>query len=258
MSTILYGSIVFGPVKSRRLGVSLGVNLLPVNVKLCSFDCIYCECGLAQKGVVGRQPTRAEVRDALERQLGKMRRDGEPLDVITFAGNGEPTLHRDFSLIMEDVMALRDRFYPQVKISVLSNATMLHRPTVVETLKKVDNNILKLDSGIEETARLMDAPHQPNYSVAATRELMKQFGGDFILQTMFLRGSVDGKVVDNTTETEIDAWVELVKDIRPRKVMIYSIDRETPVKTLEKVSKEELTRIADRLRIAGFDVDVAG
>lgn len=258
MSTVLYGSIVFGPIKSRRLGVSLGVNLLPVNVKLCSFDCIYCECGLAQKGVVGRQPTREEVREALAQQLETMRNNGDPLDVITFAGNGEPTLHHDFKQVMEDTIALRDKFFPNVKISVLSNATMLHRAEVVETLKKVDNNILKLDAGIESTARLMDAPHQPNYSVAATKELMKQFDGDFILQTMFLRGEVDGKVVDNTTAEEVAAWIEVVKEIRPKKVMIYSIDRETPIQTLEKVSKAELTAIADQLRVLGFVVDVAG
>lgn len=257
MSTILFDSIIFGPIKSRRLGVSLGVNLLPVNVKLCSFDCIYCECGLAQKSVVGKQPTRDEVRVALEDRLSAMSENGEQLDVITFAGNGEPTLHHEFKGIIEDTVRLRNEYFPEVKISVLSNATMIHRPEVVESLKMVDNNILKLDSGIESTARLIDAPHQPSYSVASTIENMKQFGGDFILQTMFLRGTVDGQVVDNTTDEEVAAWVEAVKQVRPKKIMMYSIDRETPIKTLEKVSKEEMSKIADVLRQLGFAVDVA-
>ncbi|MBR4839778.1 MAG: radical SAM protein [Paludibacteraceae bacterium] len=257
MSTVLYDSVIFGPVKSRRLGVSLGVNLLPVNVKLCSFDCIYCECGLAQKGVTGKQPTRDEVRGALEDRLMRMHQNGDPLDVITFAGNGEPTLHHEFKQIIEDTIRLRNEYFPNVKISVLSNATMLHRQDVVEALKMVDNNILKLDSGIEETAHLIDSPHQPHYSVASTVEGMKQFHGDFIMQTMFLRGTVGDRVVDNTTDEEVSAWIEVVKQAAPKKVMIYSIDRETPIQTLEKVAKEEMQLIADRLRSLGFSVDVA-
>lgn len=257
MSTILFDSIIFGPIKSRRLGVSLGVNLLPVNVKLCSFDCIYCECGASQRGVVGKQPTREEVRNALRETLSSMHQKGEHLDVITFAGNGEPTLHHEFKQVIEDTIALRDEFFPEVKISVLSNATMLHRQDVVEALNRVDNNILKLDAGVEETAALIDVPLQPHYSVASTVERMKQFNGNFILQTMFLRGTVDGKVVDNTTEQEVEAWIDVVKQINPKKIMIYSIDRETPVQTLEKVSKEEMTVIAERLRQLGYVVDVA-
>ncbi|MCB9017466.1 MAG: radical SAM protein [Paludibacteraceae bacterium] len=257
MATFLFDSIVFGPIKSRRLGVSLGVNLLPRNVKLCSFDCIYCECGLSKKGETGRLPTREEVRASLMLQLSQMKAENKKLDVITFAGNGEPTLHHDFAGIIDDTIELRNEYYPNVKISVLSNSTMVHKQSVFDALKKVDNNILKLDSAIDSTVRLIDDPHPADYSVASIIEQLKRFQGDFILQTIFLRGYVNDHAVDNTTEEEVSAWIEAVKAMNPKEVMIYAIDRETPIRTLEKISREELEKIAGRLRNEGYKVDVA-
>ena len=257
MSTFLFDKIVFGPIKSRRLGVSLGINLLPVNAKVCSFDCIYCECGLLNKGQTGKLPTREEVKTALSQKLSEMKSDGVEPDVITFAGNGEPTLHPDFDKIIDDTIALRDFYFPKAKISVLSNATMIDNPNVFEALNKVDNNLLKLDSGIEATMQLIDNPPNKNNTVAKIVALLKKFNGNFILQTMFLRGNVNGIPIDNTTDEELNAWIKAIKEVNPKQIMIYSLDRETPFRTLQKVEREELDRIAERVRKEGFEVLVA-
>ena len=257
MSTILYGSIAYGPVHSRRLGLSLGVNLLPVNQKVCSFECIYCECGFTKLVEGAHVPTRQEVKKALETKLTEMADTGLKLDVFTFAGNGEPTLHPDFKGVMEDTIEIRNRFCPNAKISVLSNATMIDNPSVVEALKMVDNNILKLDSGIDATARLIDGPKQPKFSVERQIELLKRFEGDFIMQTIFLRGNINGQVVDNTTPEEVAAWTEAVRQTHPKEVMVYQVDRDTPVPNLEKLTNEELDRIAEGVRKLGIKVMVA-
>ena len=257
MATFLFDKIVFGPVKSRRLGISLGINLLPVNAKLCSFDCIYCECGLLNRGQSVKLPSREEVKTALEQKLSEMKSDGLEPDVITFAGNGEPTLHPDFGGIIDDTIVLRDIFFPDAKISVLSNATMLNDNKVFDALNKVDNNLLKLDSGIEETMQLIDNPPNKNITVAKIVATLKKFNGNFILQTMFLRGSVNGIPVDNTTDAELEAWLKAVKEVNPKQLMIYSLDREAPFKTLQKVEQEELERIAVKIRGEGFEVLVA-
>jgi len=254
MSTILFNKIVFGPIKSRRLGISLGVNLLPVNAKFCTFDCIYCECGLLSKGQTGKLPSREEVKAALHQKLSEMKSEEVEPDVITFAGNGEPTLHPDFDKIIDDTIVLRNSFFPKAKITVLSNATMLHNSVVFNALNKIDNNIQKLDSGIEKTMQLIDNPPNKNITVAKIVSSLKKFNGNFILQTMFLRGNVNGTPVDNTTEEELTAWIKAVKETNPKRVMIYSLDRETPLKTLQKVEREELERIAERARSEGFDV----
>ena len=254
MSTILFDKIVFGPIKSRRLGISLGVNLLPVNAKFCTFDCIYCECGLLNKGQTGKLPSREEVKTALHQKLSEMKLEGVEPDVITFAGNGEPTLHPDFDKIIDDTIVLRNLFFPKAKITVLSNATMLHNPAVFEGLSKVDNNIQKLDSAIEATMQLMDNPPNKNITVAKIVSSLKKFNGNFILQTMFLRGNVNGIPVDNTTEEELAAWMKAVKETNPKRVMIYSLDREAPFKTLQKVEREELDKIAEKARGEGFEV----
>uniref|UniRef100_UPI0040578765 radical SAM protein n=1 Tax=Alistipes sp. TaxID=1872444 RepID=UPI0040578765 len=255
--TALYDEIIFGPVRSRRLGLSLGVNLLPTTSKLCSFDCIYCECGWNNDHPGPRRfNRREEVAMRLEEVLERMRQQGECPDVITFAGNGEPTMHPEFDRVIEDVIALRDRLCPEAKVSVLSNATQLHRPEVCEALKRVDNNILKLDSAFEETVRLMNLP-MGSYSVERVVEQMAAFKGQMILQTMFLRGTFRGQTVDNTTEEEVSAWLKLVERIRPSKVMVYSLDRDTPCPTLEKLSKEELQRIAARVEALGIPCPVA-
>ena len=255
--TSLYDNIIFGPIRSRRLGLSLGVNLLPIESKLCSFDCIYCECGWNDEHPGKRRfNAREDVRAMLEETLQKMVSDGTPPDVITFAGNGEPTMHPDFENIIADTIALRDKHCPAAKVSVLSNATQIHREDVRRALLRVDNNILKLDSAFDETVQLVNKP-QGAYTVARTVELLKAFEGNLILQTMFLRGEYLGKRVDNTTEEEVSAWLKLVAEIRPKQVMVYSLDRDTPCQTLEKVEKEELREIAARVEALGIPCSVA-
>ena len=255
--TSLYDNIIFGPIRSRRLGLSLGVNLLPIESKLCSFDCIYCECGWNDEHPGKRRfNAREDVRAMLEETLQKMVADGTPPDVITFAGNGEPTMHPDFENIIADTIALRDKHCPAAKVSVLSNATQIHREDVRRALLRVDNNILKLDSAFDETVQLVNKP-QGAYTVARTVELLKAFEGNLILQTMFLRGEYLDKRVDNTTEEEVMAWLKLVAEIRPKQVMVYSLDRDTPCQTLEKVEKEELREIAARVEALGIPCSVA-
>ncbi len=256
--TSLFDQIIFGPVHSRRLGLSLGVNLLPLESKLCSFDCIYCECGWnADHPGQRRFNRREDVARSLDETLRKMVAAGTPPDVITFAGNGEPTLHPDFEAIIDDTIALRDRLAPTAKVSVLTNATRLDDESVCRALLRVDNPILKLDSAFDATVRRMNRPQSPDYTVRGTVERMKRFDGRMILQTMFLRGVCDGEPIDNTSEQEVAAWLELVREIRPRQVMAYSLDRDTPCRTLEKVPREELQRIAERVEALGIPCSVA-
>lgn len=255
--TALYNDIIFGPIRSRRLGISLGVNLLPIESKLCSFDCIYCECGWNDDHPGKRRfNAREDVYAMLDATLGKMVKEGTPPDVITFAGNGEPTMHPDFEAIIEDTISLRDKHCPAAKVSVLSNATQIHREDVRRALKRVDNNILKLDSAFDTTVQLMNKP-QGNYTVAHTVELLKMFEGNFILQTMFLRGEYLGKAVDNTTEEEVAAWLKIVEELRPKQVMVYSLDRDTPCQTITKVEKDDLRVIGARVEALGIPCSVA-
>jgi len=248
MSTIIYPSPIFGPVQSRRLGISLGINLLPRDGKVCSFDCIYCECGFNEEHRPKEPlPTREEVAVALERKLRQMQEDGVMPDVLTFAGNGEPTCHPHFAEIIDDTIRLRDRYCPQAKVSVLSNSTMIHRREVHDALMRVDNNILKLDTIDPDFIRLVDRP-VGTYDVQQIVERMKAFGGHIIIQTMFLKG--DG--IDNTTDRYVAPWLEAVKAIGPSQVMIYTIDRETPDQQLEKASREQLDAIRDRVVAAGI------
>lgn len=259
MSTILFNQIVFGPIHSRRLGVSLGINLLPYDGKLCSFDCIYCECGYNKDFRTKTPlPSREDVRKALEHRLIRLKEEETSPDVITFSGNGEPTMHPQFSEIIDDTIELRNKYVPEAKISVLSNAMNIGKDKVFDTLKKVDNNILKLDSAFIETVRLIDAPNSPSYSVEKQIELFKRFDGNFILQTMFLKGNHNGKNVDNTTEEEVSAWLNIIKEVHPKEVMIYTIDRETPEKNLEKVPLDELKEIAKRVEALGIKTIVSG
>ena len=258
MSTILFDKIVFGPVHSRRLGVSLGINLLPVDGKVCSFDCIYCECGLNRDGRTGSKlPTRECVKKELEETLLSMAATGKTPDVITFAGNGEPTLHPDFEGIIDDTICLRNKFFPKAKIAVLSNATMLHKREVFNALLQVDDAILKLDSISDRRIRQINAPNSPSFCSKELVEQLSRFNGKAIIQTMFLKGNLQGESVDNTTNEEIKGWIDALKVIQPRQVMIYTIDRETPVKNLQKVTKEELEVIAEYARIQGFEVSVS-
>lgn len=252
MSTTIYPSPIFGPVKSRRLGISLGINLLPADGKVCTFDCIYCECGLnATRRAKSPMPTRQEVAKALEEKLIEMNRSGELPDVLTFAGNGEPTIHPRFGEIIDDTIALRDRLCPNAKVSVLTNATLITRDTVFEALKKVDNNILKLDTIDSEYISIVDRP-SGKYDLEAIIGRMKAFEGKAVIQTMFLKGEVDGRNVDNTGESYVMPWIAAVKEIAPREVMIYTIDRETPIGTLQKATREELDRIVALLADEGI------
>jgi len=282
MSTIIYPSPIFGPVHSRRLGVSLGINLLPADGKVCTFDCIYCECGFnADRRPALPLPTREEVARQLEIKLKRMNEDGQQPDVLTFAGNGEPTCHPHFAEIIDDTIRLRDHYCPKTKVSVLSNATMLHRPQVCEALMRVDNNILKLDTVDPIYINKVDRP-SGRYDVSQIISQMKSFRGHLIIQTMFMRGNLSlplqgesegvttmfmrGNLslplqgesegvttsLDNTSETYVAPWLEAVCDIRPQQVMIYTIDRETPAGGLLKATREQLDAIRDRVIAAGI------
>ena len=246
---MLFNSIVYGPIRSRRLGISLGVNLMPTTAKLCSFDCVYCECGWNQSVMNPQLPTREQVYKALSTQLSSLN--------ITFSGNGEPTMHPDFLRIIQDTCALRDQYCPSAKVSVLSNSTQLGRKDVVEALRLCDNRILKLDSAIDSTMRLIDQPVNHQLTVAQVIEWLRVFNGDFILQTCFLRGENHGLVIDNTTPHELEAWYQAVDILHPKQVMIYVIDRATPLQTLEKIPAEQMQSIAQPLRDKGIDVIVS-
>jgi len=258
MATILFDKIIFGPIHSRRLGISLGVNLLPADGKICSFDCIYCECGLNKDGRTrSRMPKREEVKKALEAKLLSMKDEGIVPDVITFAGNGEPTMHPDFGAIVDDTIEVRNRLCPKTKIAVLSNSTMLHKQSVFDALNKIEDNILKLDSVLDSRIQQLNVPNSPSFTFEKLLEQLIRFKGNLIVQTMFLRGECNGESVDNTTEEEVNGWLEALKKINPKQVMIYTIDRETPISSLRKVSKEDLEAIADRVRQLGFNISVS-
>ena len=279
--TKLYDSPIFGPVHSRRLGVSLGINLMPADGKVCTFDCIYCECGLnAERRPTQPRPTRKEVAEALEKKLQTMVAEGLLPDVLTFAGNGEPTAHPQFADIIDDTIRLRDQYCPEAKVSVLSNATQLHRRDVFEALLRVDNNIQKLDTVDADFIRAVDRPVSPNYDVREVVEQLKAFQGHVIIQTIFFhveergarneeRGARNEERGTRSEEQEkisskllppssnigaafVEPWLKIVADIRPQSVMIYTIDRETPIKGLEKASPDELNRIRDLVIAEGI------
>lgn len=264
---MLFSEIVYGPIHSRRLGVSLGMNLMPVDGKLCSFNCIYCECGFNQPFPHPVLPTREQVREALEAALIKYTEasmvngkceNGKCIDVITFSGNGEPTMHPEFEGVIADTCALRDRFCPDAKVSVLSNSTQLGREDVVRALWQCDNRILKLDSAVTETMRAIDDPVNGKLTAEDILAKLQLFDGDFTLQTCFLRGTLpDGRAVDNTTPQELEAWYKAVRLMRPKQIMIYVIDRATPVKTLEKISRTEMEAFAVPLIEEGFNIQIS-
>ena len=257
--TVLFHSTVFGPIHSRRLGVSLGINLSPDDGKVCSFDCLYCEAGFNAQGTGSAGlPLKEKVKKDLFNKLSSMKEKNEQLDVITFSGNGEPTLHPDFPEIIDSVLALRDEFYPSAKVSVLTNSTKIFSEPVVQALKKVDNNILKLDSAVEETMQLIDRPNSPGFTVERLIEGLKQFEGSGIIQTMFLRGSHNGINIDNTTPREVEALIEAYNEIKPREIMIYSLDRSTPAEKLIKVEKDKLRELGKEIEEkTGIKVSVA-
>ena len=254
---MLFNEIIYGPIHSRRLGMSLGVELMPLDHKLCTFNCVYCECGWNEAVSHPKLPTRAEVKAALEKKLSVISSQQSALDVITFSGNGEPTLHPDFLGIIRDTCALRDRYCPNAKVSVLSNSTQLGRADVVEALRLCDNRILKLDAATDEMMRRIDLPVNENLTVETIMGWLQQFDGDFTLQTCFLRGEHAGTIIDNTTPEQLDAWYRAVYILHPKQIMIYVIDRKTPEERLQKISREEMERIAAPLREKGYDVIVS-
>jgi len=261
MPTFLFDRIIFGPVKSRRLGLSLGINLLPAATKVCNFNCIYCECGWTtdtdRKRIL--LPKRDEIYRALERKLAELKENNKPPDVITFAGNGEPTLHPGFPAIVDDCIELRNKYFPDARIAVLSNSSTITMPDIRAALLKVDQNILKLDSGFDLTVRIHNQP-KVNVMVEELITNLKQFKGQLIIQTLFLRGSYRGRVIDNTTPEEIEAWLKAIEMIRPHEVMIYTISRDTPEGRgeLMKVPPGELKRIAGLVNRLGIKTSVSG
>lgn len=252
MSTVIYPSPIFGPIHSRRLGISLGINLLPADGKVCSFDCIYCECGFnADHRPKQKMPTREEVATALEKKLVEMHNDDVHPDVLTFAGNGEPTSHPHFAEIIDDTIRLRNKYCPNAKVSVLSNATFCGRKSVHNALMRVDNNILKLDTIDPIYINKVDRP-TGHYNVEEVIEHLKAFNGHVIIQTMFMKGDINGFNVDNTGDLYVAPWLEAVKRIKPMEVMVYTIDRETPAHGLLKATHEELDSIRDKVKAAGI------
>ncbi len=252
---MLFSEPVFGPIHSRRLGASLGINLLPANAKICSFECVYCECGFVTTNGEARIPTRDEIRTCLEAKLRDLIDKNSELDVITFAGNGEPTLHPFFAEIIDDTLMLRDQYFPQTKVTVLSNATRIYKDDVRRALLKIDNNVLKLDSAIQETALLINQPNSPEFSITKIVDEIATFD-NVIVQTLFFSGDYNGNHIDNTTDEEIAAWLDALKKIQPREVMVYSLDRKTPAERLQKASPETLKHIAKLAENAGFKVQL--
>lgn len=255
----MFSDTIFGPIHSRRLGTSLGVNLSPRDGKVCTFDCLYCEAGYNAQGVgTTGLPHRVEVAHLLEERLKQLVAEGTQLDVITFSGNGEPTVNPEFATIIDDTIALRDRYFPQAKVSVLTNSTMLHREDVVDALRRIDNCILKLDSAIADTVRLLDRPTSTSFDLDEVIDRLAEFGPAAIIQTMLTRGNHDGQAVDNTTDAEIEALIEAYRHIGPREIMLYSLDRPTPELSLQRVPREELEAAAQRITAAtGIPVQVA-
>lgn len=255
MSTILYPSPIVGPIHSRRLGISLGVNVNPSDGKICTFDCIYCEVGYnALRHTSTPRPSREHIASCLEAKLKEMKQAGSCLDVITFSGNGEPTGHPDFLGIVEDTIRLRNDYYPAAKVSVLTNSTLAHRPDVHRALMLVDNNIMKLDTIDPIYINKVDRPVSPAYDVEKIINEMQSFNGHCIVQTMFMKGTDDqGHDVDNTSDRFVTPWIETLRRIRPREVMIYTIDRETPATGLRKATHAELNEIRDRVAAEGIE-----
>lgn len=254
--SMLFNDIIFGPVRSRRLGLSLGINVLPEQSKYCSFNCVYCECGWTQTSVLtpGSFHSRDDIRKALSDHCRTMAEVGIKPDSLTFAGNGEPTLHPDFPGIIEDTLAVRDQFFPTALVTVLSNSTTLDRPQVFEALRKV-NNIMKLDAGTEKTFRLINKP-LTGVTLMKTVENLAAFGGKVTIQTLFMKAQVKSEWIDNTSPEEVEAWLGHLQRIRPAVVMIYPIDRPAPDNDITKVSTSELQEIAAKVEALGLAVKI--
>lgn len=255
--TFLFDEIIFGPINSRRLGISLGINLLPTKKKICTFNCIYCECGFNEDSIIKDiLPKREVVKSTLIAKIESLLSQGVAPNVLTFAGNGEPTVHPDFEQIIDDTIAVRDAYLPLAKIAVLTNSTQLQKESVMRALEKIDNPILKLDGGNALIVNRLDKPNS-QFSYDKTVDLLVHFGKKAIIQTMFLRGEIDGESIDNSTDEEVTQWLSVIKLINPREVMIYTLDRTAPVKTLQKVELATLNKIAHRVNALGIKTQVS-
>lgn len=259
MGTFLFDQVVFGPVRSRRLGQSLGINLLPVNTKFCNFNCIYCECGATQPESMKdvSLPSYDEVKNFLEQKLKDLKKKEIPVDTLTFAGNGEPTLHPDFEHIIDITVQFRNTYFPNAQIAVLSNSTLIEQPHIFRALHHVDQNILKLDAGTEATVGLINRP-VGRFHLQTVIQKLKQFEGHLIIQSLFIKGTYQGLYVDNTHPDEIQQWLEHLATIQPQLVMIYTFERDTPVGGLEKISWETLYEIAQKVEDIGIPTQVSG
>ena len=258
MATFLWSDIVFGPIHSRRVGTSLGINLLPTGGKVCTFDCIYCECGAMASGVPvkdRRMPSLEQVSDAMSRRFKELYDEGVKVDSISFTGNGEPTLHRDFPAIIDRTVELRDKYFPSAVISVFSNSTTLDRAGVFEALMKADNRIMKVDCSDEQLLNVVNKP-SGRFSLENVLKNLERFKGDFVLQTMFFKGAVDGCEFDLTAPGLVEGWMEIVRRLRPSRIMVYSLDRDTPVSGLVRTGQQRLRDITAPLREEGFDVEI--
>jgi len=254
--TFLWESIAFGPIHSRRLGQSLGINLMPVDEKICTFNCLYCECGWTlEKNLNAREPYPLElVMEAIERKLAECVRTSTPVDSVTFSGNGEPTLYPWFDKVIDRLLVLRDKYYPRAVITCLSNATQLHRPEIAVALKRIENPMLKLDAGTQQMLDTVNAPIVP-VDIEQVTDRLCEFDGNLVIQTLFFSGEREGRAFDNSVEPAWSQWLARIRRIRPKRIVIYSLDRETPALNLHKFDKPYLDAIVAKLREEGFNAE---
>ncbi|MDR0367665.1 MAG: radical SAM protein [Bacteroidales bacterium] len=258
MTGILHDKIVFGPINSRRLGKSLGINLLPQDIKICTMNCIYCECGWAKTDeiIYSKLLPASEIVPVIAARLQQMHNDHVLIDSITYSGNGEPCIHLQFGEITREIIRLRNQYFPQTVITCLSNSTQLHRKDVVDALKAIDHRMMKLDAGTQAMFEQINKPFK-HLKLDDVCDNLRQFNGDLSIQTLLLKGTLDnGELIDNTTSEEITAWLQRLRYIKPQKVILYSIDRETPAKKLIKIDKETLFNIANRVEKIGIKAEV--
>jgi wyosine [tRNA(Phe)-imidazoG37] synthetase (radical SAM superfamily) len=246
----LQEGIIYGPINSRRLGRSLGINLLPTTFKLCPFNCIYCQYGWTEAHTDDASkygddlPSTGQVKEKLE---GWLKKD-QKVSYITFSGNGEPCLHPKFDKMVQIASKLRDKYVPQARLAVLSNSTCLAKNSVLEGLKKLDVRIMKLDCGSEETFREVNRPHQ-NVKYEEVIQGLRDLD-HIIIQSVFMDGETN-----NIENEDIEKWIEQLNYIRPTEVQIYSIDRPSADQALRLVEKGRLEEIAQKAaRVLGIKV----
>lgn len=253
---MLFTSLVFGPIISRRFGHSLGINLLPADQKVCNFNCVYCECGFSEvktKKIV--YPSLEDVKQGLNEFLEQIKVKPVHVDAITFAGNGEPMLNPHFSEIVDYVVEFRNQHFPNVQLVLLSNGYLIKKKGMFEATLKFDKRVIKLDAGSNIKFQLIDQPFK-DITLNEHTDLLCRYKGNLIVQTMFVGGTYNGISVDNTTSEEIENWLERLNKIRPEAVMLYSLDRVAPTNTLIQISKEKMLEIAALVEKLGIKTDV--